>query len=76
MYLNNCFCICYLNHRTGIVRRVTWVREVFARVHIDVDQALEKGKLTLTIRKRENFGVHCAPITYQCDKDICVFQAI
>ena len=40
-YLNNCICICYLNHRTGIVRRVTWIREVFARVHIDVDQALE-----------------------------------
>ena len=57
-YPNICFCICYLNHRAGIVRRVTWIREVFARVHIDVDQALEKGKLILTIRKRGNFGVH------------------
>ena len=50
--------IAHLNHWTGIVRWVTWVGQILARVHIDVDQALEKGKLTLTIRKRENFGVH------------------
>ena len=49
----------YLNHWTGIVGWVTWVAQILARIHIDVDQALE----ILTLNKREkHIAVH--PNTY------------
>ena len=31
----------YLDHWTGIVGRIAWVAQIFARVYIDVDQALK-----------------------------------
>lgn len=63
----------YLNHRTGIVGRVAWVAKIFARVHIDVDQAL-KMKYKCWHQIQERNSLPCTPYLPEWTR-ICVFQA-